>query len=477
MPAEGLLGRIVADALIHYFNVVGAYLICVAMIAVALYLSTAFSFGAVQIWSQTRFSFAYAALDRFADWRAERERKKAAKELEKKRATANAKPVVTAQLVPRRGDSAAAEPDELDPRRSGPPIRLPRRRNTGRPVKSGIERMFDAELENHDIAEPGSRSRRGANCPRRDRSISRRKLRSQDRSPSPRAPTARCTARPRCRSSRAATSCPRRRCCAGPTSTAPSTKKNSKTTAQVLQEKYGEFDVRGQVTQINPGPVVTTFEFKPEAGIKYSRITGLTDDLCLALRAESILIERMAGKVDRRHPGAEPRARNHLAARSGGVAGVPGHQVEAHAGDGQGHQRPHRDRRPEQHAAPADCRLDRIGQERGHQRVHHVDPVQGDAGRSAADPGRSEAAGTGQLRRRAAPAHADHHRAEAGVECAAQRGARDGAAAEGAGRKGRPQHRPVQQALRQQHVQACSKTAARPNRCRTSSSSSTSWPT
>src|SRR5207248_8489958 len=54
--------------------------------------------------------------------------------------------------------------------------------------------------------------------------------------------------------------------------------------------------VRGQITQINPGPVVTTFEYKPEAGIKYSRITNLTDDLCLALKAESILIERMAGK-------------------------------------------------------------------------------------------------------------------------------------------------------------------------------------
>jgi DNA segregation ATPase FtsK/SpoIIIE, S-DNA-T family len=64
----------------------------------------------------------------------------------------------------------------------------------------------------------------------------------------------------------------------------------------VLTEKYSEFDVHGQVTQINPGPVVTTFEFKPEAGIKYSRITNLTDDLCLALKAESILIERMAGK-------------------------------------------------------------------------------------------------------------------------------------------------------------------------------------
>ena len=39
--------------------------------------------------------------------------------------------------------------------------------------------------------------------------------------------------------------------------------------------KCREFDVGGHVTQINPGPVVTTFEFKPEAGIKYSRITGL----------------------------------------------------------------------------------------------------------------------------------------------------------------------------------------------------------
>ena len=69
-----------------------------------------------------------------------------------------------------------------------------------------------------------------------------------------------------------------------------------KIVAQVLTAKYAEFEVFGQVTQINPGPVVTTFEFKPEAGIKYSRIIGLTDDLCLALRAESILVERMPGK-------------------------------------------------------------------------------------------------------------------------------------------------------------------------------------
>ena len=66
--------------------------------------------------------------------------------------------------------------------------------------------------------------------------------------------------------------------------------------ALTLTQKCAEFGVLGAVVQINPGPVVTTFEFKPEAGIKYSRIVGLQDDLCLAMRAESILIERVAGK-------------------------------------------------------------------------------------------------------------------------------------------------------------------------------------
>ncbi len=66
--------------------------------------------------------------------------------------------------------------------------------------------------------------------------------------------------------------------------------------AKVLVGKCAEFGVDGQVTQINPGPVVTTFEFRPDAGVKYSRVTGLADDLCLAMAAESILIERMAGK-------------------------------------------------------------------------------------------------------------------------------------------------------------------------------------
>ncbi|MGE0887014.1 MAG: DNA translocase FtsK [Blastocatellales bacterium] len=66
--------------------------------------------------------------------------------------------------------------------------------------------------------------------------------------------------------------------------------------ARQLAEKCAEFNVSGQVKQISPGPVVTTFEFKPDPGVKYSRITSLVDDLCLGLKAESIRIDRIPGK-------------------------------------------------------------------------------------------------------------------------------------------------------------------------------------
>ncbi|MGH9322536.1 MAG: DNA translocase FtsK [Vicinamibacteria bacterium] len=66
--------------------------------------------------------------------------------------------------------------------------------------------------------------------------------------------------------------------------------------AKLLQARCREFAVEGAVQQIHPGPVVTTFEYKPDAGIKYSKITSLADDLCLALQAESVRIDRISGK-------------------------------------------------------------------------------------------------------------------------------------------------------------------------------------
>ncbi|MGH9810895.1 MAG: DNA translocase FtsK, partial [Terriglobia bacterium] len=262
-------GRIVADTLIHFFNIVGAYIVCIAIIAVALYLTTAFSFGALSLWSHTRLGFMYAALDRFADWRADRRRRKTAKELEKKRAAAG-KPVVTAQLVPKRADGAT----ELESTAAAAvPVPVP---STGH-RRSGIDRTFDIDDEPLPVEASVPAG------PAEDIAVTSRADATQHGK----------TTMPRLAGS---FKLPSTALLHRPDEHSAVNDAELKNLAQLLAEKCGEFDVRGQVVQINPGPVVTTFEFKPEAGIKYSRVTGLCDDLCLALRAESILIERMAGK-------------------------------------------------------------------------------------------------------------------------------------------------------------------------------------
>ena len=270
VPLEGLVGRVVGDVLIHYFNVAGAWIVSTTMLAVALYFSTAFSFSQAKVWAATRFSFVMALRDRYRDWQEARLRKKMQRELEKRRA---ARPTIQAQMVP-----ARAAPMPVAPERR----------------KTGIEKFAEEEEEASSRGEAGLEGRRGIEAASLDRNIratqSEQAIEVTDRADS---------------GSKPKTTMPR---LAGGYKLPPSSllhradeqqaidANELKLLAQVLTEKYAEFDVHGQVTQINPGPVVTTFEFKPEAGIKYSRLTNLTDDLCLAMKAESILIERMAGK-------------------------------------------------------------------------------------------------------------------------------------------------------------------------------------
>jgi DNA segregation ATPase FtsK/SpoIIIE, S-DNA-T family len=255
IPLEGLLGRIVGDFLIHYFNPAGANIVCFTVIAAALYMCTAFSFSSLEVWVPTRFAFALALRDRWRDWRDQRAKKRMQKDLEKRRSAP--KPVITTQMVPARPVAQPPAPPE--------------------PVRTGIERTLAEEED--EIPPPAKAREPEIVAP----AVNERADKTQ----------------------KAKTTLPH---IAGGFKLPPSSLLHRpdeqqavdadelKILAQVLTEKYAEFDVTGQVTQINPGPVVTTFEFKPEAGIKYSRITGLTDDLCLALKAESILVERMAGK-------------------------------------------------------------------------------------------------------------------------------------------------------------------------------------
>ncbi len=269
IPIEGLMGRVIGDVLIHYLNLVGAYIVCATVLAVALYLSTAFSFSAIQLWAPTRFAFVTALWNRYKDWQQERAKKRQQKELEQRRIS---KPVVKSQLIQSRPTSSTQSSAAAEPRRTG------------------IERMMEEEAPKPDVksataiggvlAEPlaANAATEAADPEVTERADSGNKAK---------------TTMPRIAGGY---KLPSSSLLQRPDEQQQVDADELKLLAQVLTEKYAEFEIHGQITQINPGPVVTTFEFKPEAGIKYSRITNLCDDLCLALKAESILIERMAGK-------------------------------------------------------------------------------------------------------------------------------------------------------------------------------------
>jgi S-DNA-T family DNA segregation ATPase FtsK/SpoIIIE len=266
VAVEGLLGRVVGDVLIHYLNLAGAYIVCASVLAVAVYLSTAFSFSSVQVWAQTRFVFVTALWNRYLDWQEERAKRRQLKELDKRRIS---KPVVKTQLIPSRQSTESIGPS----------------RGSAEPRRTGIERMLEPEVAERVPASTGGILAESLAAP--EAALDPEVTQRGDSDHKARTTMPRIAGGYKLPSSSLLQRADEQQAVDAD---------ELKLLAQVLTEKYAEFDVHGQITQINPGPVVTTFEFKPDAGIKYSRITNLTDDLCLALKAESILIERMAGK-------------------------------------------------------------------------------------------------------------------------------------------------------------------------------------
>jgi len=297
LPVAGLAGRLVSDVLVRFLNYPGACIVTLTLVAAAVYLSTTFSFNSSREWLGIRLAFLLAWRDRFANWRrscAQQRELKAAARLNKVHEKELKKARKAAEKAAK-GDPAPAIVSATDSREDVPHRQYgfaetfassePAAKTTG--VWEQIPRTAVAETP---AVQPES-------APLRPQLVARREMPVSTPAPSieKRADT----------ELRTVTVAPKN--VSGfrlPPSTllhraddpSPVKEDELRVSAQVLVEKCAEFDVLGQVVQINPGPVVTTFEFRPEAGIKYSRVTGLAEDLCLATKAESILIERMAGK-------------------------------------------------------------------------------------------------------------------------------------------------------------------------------------
>jgi S-DNA-T family DNA segregation ATPase FtsK/SpoIIIE len=67
--------------------------------------------------------------------------------------------------------------------------------------------------------------------------------------------------------------------------------------SMLIEKKLQDFDVEGKITQVHPGPIVTMFEFEPAPGVKINRVVSLSDDLALALKAQSVRVSPIAGKA------------------------------------------------------------------------------------------------------------------------------------------------------------------------------------
>ena len=60
--------------------------------------------------------------------------------------------------------------------------------------------------------------------------------------------------------------------------------------AKGIEDKLSNFGINGKITEIKPGPVITMYEYKPEAGTKINKIASLSDDLAMALKATRVRI-------------------------------------------------------------------------------------------------------------------------------------------------------------------------------------------
>jgi DNA segregation ATPase FtsK/SpoIIIE, S-DNA-T family len=264
VPAGGLLGLVLADYLISSMNVTGAALFTAGCWIAAIYLVSSFEMSRLPVWFRIPLNFLSAIAARFRAWRESR-----AMEARARAERRAARRAMQAEQAP---EPAAARAYRQQP--DSPPIVDPLERA---PWEESASPFPVEDIPIH-MLEPTPVSQQLIEIP-------------------PAAPT-RLSSKPEAapRRQRADFRLPPTTLLQEPVARSAFDSQELKETAARIKSKFEEFNVLGSVTQINPGPVVTTFEFKPEAGVKYSRITTLTEDLCLGLQAESILIERIPGK-------------------------------------------------------------------------------------------------------------------------------------------------------------------------------------
>jgi S-DNA-T family DNA segregation ATPase FtsK/SpoIIIE len=283
--AGGYAGEFLAQLMSEYLNRTGAVIVVLTLIVLSTIMSTQFSFGRFfAALLEAIHGGATRGLDTFRAWREERRREKQRREVIAKHTKKGS--TVLADAPPARPAPAIAEASMTGSAKSAAAADTPARR-----AKSALARAFSRSKTKEDTPAPVASPLAAAGpkplAPARPPRVVAPSLPLPDPEPMSKAPAER----------------RKGEYVLPPLALLDSVKAERKIderelmeSARLLEEKCREFSVEGSVVQIHPGPVVTTFEFKPDAGVKYAKITGLADDLCLAMKADSVLIDRIAGK-------------------------------------------------------------------------------------------------------------------------------------------------------------------------------------
>ena len=297
LPAGGMLGLLASDALVARMNLVGASLVSFAVWVVSLYMISTFEMARLPGWFKAPIAWVRLIGVKFRAWRerqAELAKEKAAERAAHRAEQAKAEEVMRKKAplkqAPDDGEPESGEFHIIDPIVT--PMASAAAAGAGvAPAKRSrvIKTVVDTPpWESASAPAPAAMDVddipiRELEPPKAQETV------GPTVDPEPVAVGS--TARPR-----TTFQMPPTQLLQEPAARTAWDSQELKDTAAQIKSKFEEFNIRGNITQINPGPVVTTFEFRLEAGMKYSRITALTEDLCLGLQAESILIERIPGK-------------------------------------------------------------------------------------------------------------------------------------------------------------------------------------
>jgi len=66
--------------------------------------------------------------------------------------------------------------------------------------------------------------------------------------------------------------------------------------ARMLETVLDDFGIKGEITEVRPGPVITLYELEPAPGTKSSRVIGLADDIARSMSAISVRVAVVPGR-------------------------------------------------------------------------------------------------------------------------------------------------------------------------------------